>query len=55
MRYKFIGWAVSGTVPCPYSVADSDKTDELLSLDDDIIEFLYKSGAKLDLDYYILT
>ena len=25
----------------------------MLSLDDDIIEFLYKSGIRMDLDYYI--
>lgn len=39
----------------PRICAGSDEPNQQLSLDDDIIEFLYKSGAKLDLDYYILT
>lgn len=35
-------------------VADSDEPHQILSLDRDIIEFLYKSGAEYDLDYYVI-
>lgn len=38
----------------PRIAADSDSPNPILSLDGDIIEFLYKSGATLDLDYYIV-
>lgn len=38
----------------PYIVADSEQSNQCLSLDDDIIEFLYKSGTAMDLDYYIV-
>lgn len=38
----------------PQIAADSTEPNQLLSLDGDIIEFLYKSGAALDLDYYIV-
>lgn len=33
---------------------DSDEPYPMLSLDDDVIGFLYRSGAKEDLDYYIV-
>lgn len=38
----------------PYIRADSDCPKPILSLDRDIIEFLYKSGTQLDIDYYII-
>lgn len=38
----------------PHIVADSELPNQCLSLDDDIIEFLYKSGTSMDLDYYII-
>jgi hypothetical protein len=38
----------------PQIVADSQKPRQILSLDDDIIAFLYNSSIKLDLDYYIV-
>jgi hypothetical protein len=38
----------------PEIVADSYQPNQILSLDDDIIAFLYKSSTKLDLDYYVL-
>lgn len=38
----------------PYIVADSEEPNQCLSLDDDIIEFLYKTGTSMDLDYYII-
>lgn len=38
----------------PYIRADCEDPKPILSLDDDIIEFAYKSGVKLDIDYYIL-
>ena len=38
----------------PYIVADSELPNQCLSLDDDIIDFLYKSGTSMDLDYYIV-
>lgn len=37
----------------PYIVADSEQPNQCLSLDDDVIAFLYKSGTSMDLDYYI--
>jgi hypothetical protein len=37
----------------PKIESDSDEPSPILSLDKDIIEFLYKSGAQHDLDYYI--
>lgn len=33
---------------------DGEEPYPVLSLDDDVIGFLYKSGAKEDLDYYIV-
>lgn len=39
----------------PEIAALSDVVSPILSLEDDIIEFLYKSGVKMDLDYYILA
>lgn len=38
----------------PTIVKGSDEPYQCLSLDDDIVEFLYKSKTKLDLDYYII-
>lgn len=38
----------------PYIVKDSDEPNQCLSLDDDIIEFLYKTGTQMDLDYYVI-
>ena len=38
----------------PYIAADSDEPNQCLSLDDDVIEFLYKTGTSMDLDYYII-
>lgn len=38
----------------PYIVADSDEPTQILAVDRDIVEFLYKSGAELDIDYYII-
>lgn len=34
--------------------ADCDEPKPILSPDDDVIEFAYKSGVKLDIDYYVL-
>ena len=39
----------------PYIRADCDEPKPILSPDGDIIEFAYKSGVKLDFDYYIIT
>lgn len=41
-------------VVVPEIIADSDEPKQILSLDKDVIEFLYKSGVKYDLDYYIV-
>lgn len=38
----------------PYIAADSAEPKQCLSLDDDIIAFLHKSGASMDLDYYVV-
>lgn len=38
----------------PYIIADSEQPNQCLSLDDDVIEFLYKSGTSMDLDYYVI-
>lgn len=38
----------------PYVVADSEQPKQCLSLDDDIIAFLYKTGTSMDLDYYVI-
>ncbi len=38
----------------PYIVKDSDEPNQCLSLDDDIVEFLYKTGTQMDLDYYVI-
>jgi len=38
----------------PYIVAGSEEPNPYLSLDGDIIEFLYKSGTAMDLDYYVI-
>lgn len=37
----------------PHIVADSELPNQCLSLDDDIIAFLHKSGTSMDLDYYV--
>lgn len=37
----------------PYISVDCEKPTQILSLDRDIIEFLYKSGTEVDLDYYV--
>ena len=39
----------------PTLIANSEIPNQLLSLDSDIIEFMYKTGAHDDFDYYILT
>lgn len=39
----------------PTLVADSDMPNQLLSLDSDIIEFMYKTGTHDDLDYFVMT
>lgn len=38
----------------PYIATNSEDVNQCLSLDDDIIEFLYKTGTSMDLDYYII-
>lgn len=38
----------------PYLQHDCKLPNQMLSLDGDIIAFLYKSGVKLDLDYYVI-
>ncbi len=38
----------------PYISKDGNYPRQILSLDNDIIEFLYKSGAGFDLDYYVI-
>lgn len=37
----------------PHICRNSDEPTPILSLDDDIIGFLYESGISMDLDYYI--
>ena len=37
----------------PEIASKSNESKPILSLDEDIIEFLYKSGIRMDLDYYI--
>ncbi len=39
----------------PTLVAGSDMPNQLLSLDLDIIEFMYKTGTHDDLDYFVIT
>jgi len=38
----------------PSLVYDTDEPNQILSLEPDIVEFLYKSQTEDDLDYYIL-
>lgn len=38
----------------PYLVCGSEEPSQYLSLEDDVIEFLYRSHTAMDLDYYIL-
>lgn len=38
----------------PTLVAGSEEPSQYLSLERDIVEFLYFSGAKLDFDYYVI-
>ena len=38
----------------PYIITESDVPSQILSLDRDIIEFLYQSGVEMDLDYYFM-
>lgn len=38
----------------PYIAKNSRAPHQILSLDKDIVAFLYKSGAEYDLDYYII-
>lgn len=38
----------------PFIVSNSEEPNQCLSLDDDIIEFLYKTGTQMDLDYYVI-
>ncbi len=38
----------------PTIVADGEIPNQLLSLDSDIIEFMYKTGAHDDLDYFVI-
>ena len=37
----------------PEIASDSDEPNQMLSIDEDIIEFLYLTKTKLDLDYYV--
>ena len=37
----------------PHIVVDCGEPSQILSLDSDIIAFLYKSGTAVDLDYYV--
>lgn len=37
----------------PYIFADSEEPNQCLSLDKDIVEFLYKTETEMDLDYYV--
>lgn len=41
-------------VAVPEIVSDSEEPTPILSLEPDIVEFLYRSGTEHDLDYYIL-
>ncbi|MGN0812262.1 MAG: hypothetical protein ACI4MQ_01975 [Candidatus Coproplasma sp.] len=41
-------------VVVPQIVAEGEEPNQILSLESDIIEFLYKSKVKYDLDYYVL-
>lgn len=41
-------------VAVPEIIWDCEDPRPMLSLDADIVEFLYKSGARIDLDYYII-
>lgn len=51
MKERF---AVSTTLEIvPHIVANSEEPSQILSLDSDIIAFLYKSGTAVDLDYYV--
>ena len=38
----------------PYIDYDSDEPHQILSLDQDIIDFLSKSTIEMDLDYYVI-
>jgi hypothetical protein len=38
----------------PYIYSSSDEPQPILSLDGDIVEFLFKSAIREDLDYYIM-
>ncbi|MGN0814729.1 MAG: hypothetical protein ACI4MH_05825 [Candidatus Coproplasma sp.] len=40
-------------VIAPQIVRDCEEPRQILSLEEDIIAFLYKSGVKPDLDYYV--
>ncbi|MGN0805740.1 MAG: hypothetical protein ACI4MC_01770, partial [Candidatus Coproplasma sp.] len=37
----------------PQIAADSEQPRQMLSIDEDIIEFLYKAKVRYDLDYYV--
>ena len=41
-------------VVVPQIAADSDKPHQILSLDEWVIEFLYKAKVKYDFDYYVI-
>lgn len=52
MKEKFSVQTVLEIVP--YVAVDSDEPTQNLSLDDDIIDFLYATGTSHDLDYYVI-
>lgn len=51
--YEAFGAATTLEV-VPYISDTCENPQQILSIDKDIIEFLYKSGATYDLDYYIV-
>ena len=46
--------ATAAIVIVPYISSQSEEPPQSLSLDKDIIEFLYKSDAGVDMDYYLI-
>lgn len=41
-------------VVVPYIASETEEAKQNLSLDKDIIDFLYESGTSIDLDYYVI-
>lgn len=52
LQQKFALTAVLEIVP--YIAEESEEPKQYLTLERDIIDFLYKSGAEMDLDYYVI-